>query len=106
VTVEERVRGAAIATLVAPIRFYRAFVSPLFPPACRFTPTCSQYAIEALRVHGPGKGLVLAARRLIRCHPIKWLGGSEGYDPVPPPVGRCLGDDGHLPHQHGNGKFC
>jgi putative membrane protein insertion efficiency factor len=79
-----RVRGAAAAALIAPIRFYRAFISPLFPPACRFQPTCSQYAIEAIRTHGPLKGLGLAARRLARCHPITWLGGSSGFDPVPP----------------------
>ena len=81
-----RVRSVAVATLVAPIRFYRRFLSPLLPPSCRFTPTCSQYAIEALEMHGPVKGLALTARRLSRCHPIKWLGGSEGYDPVPPPA--------------------
>src|SRR5262249_238140 len=81
-----RVRSVAVATLVAPIRFYRRFLSPLLPPSCRFTPTCSQYAIEALKVHGPLKGLILTMRRLARCHPIKWLGGSEGYDPVPPLV--------------------
>jgi putative membrane protein insertion efficiency factor len=74
----------AAAALIAPIRFYRAFVSPLFPPACRFQPTCSQYAIEAIQTHGPLKGLFLAARRLARCHPISWLGGSSGFDPVPP----------------------
>ena len=79
-----RVRGVAVATLVAPIRMYRRFLSPLLPPSCRFTPTCSQYAIEALEVHGPLRGLALAAGRLLRCHPIKWLGGSEGFDPVPP----------------------
>ena len=79
-----KLRGAAAAALIAPIRFYRAFMSPLFPPACRFEPTCSQYAIEAIRVHGPLKGLGLAARRLARCHPISWLGGSSGFDPVPP----------------------
>lgn len=72
------------AVLIAPIRFYRYFISPLFPPSCRFVPTCSQYAIEAIQVHGPLKGLYLALRRLLRCHPIKWLGGSQGYDPVPP----------------------
>jgi hypothetical protein len=79
-----RLRGAAAAALIAPIRFYRAFISPLFPPSCRFQPTCSQYAIEAIRTHGPLKGLALAARRLARCHPITWLGGSSGFDPVPP----------------------
>jgi putative membrane protein insertion efficiency factor len=73
-----------VATLIAPIRFYRAFISPLFPPACRFEPTCSQYAMQAIQIHGPLKGLGLAARRLARCHPISWLGGSSGFDPVPP----------------------
>lgn len=65
--------------LILPIRFYQKFISPLTPPSCRFTPTCSQYAIEALRKHGPIKGTYLAIRRILRCHP---LGGS-GYDPVP-----------------------
>ena len=65
--------------LIAPIRFYRQYVSPLTPPACRFTPTCSQYAIEALQKHGPLKGLWLALRRLLRCHP--W--GGSGYAPRP-----------------------
>ena len=65
--------------LILPIRFYQLSISPLFPPSCRFTPTCSQYAIEAIRRHGPFKGLWLALRRLPRCHP--W--GGSGYDPVP-----------------------
>lgn len=72
-------RNLIVALFVAPIRFYRRFVSPLLPPACRYTPTCSQYAIEALRKHGPLKGLYLSVRRLLRCHP--W--GGSGYDPVP-----------------------
>ena len=79
-----RLRGAAAAALIAPIRFYRIFISPLFPPACRFQPTCSQYAIEAIQTHGAFKGFALALRRLARCHPITWLGGSSGFDPVPP----------------------
>jgi putative membrane protein insertion efficiency factor len=79
-----RLRTAAAAALIAPIRAYRLLLSPLFPPACRFQPTCSQYAIEAIRIHGPLKGLGLALRRLARCHPISWLGGSSGVDPVPP----------------------
>ena len=65
--------------LILPIRFYQKFISPLTPPSCRFTPTCSQYAIEALRKHGPFKGTYLAVRRILRCHP--W--GGSGYDPVP-----------------------
>lgn len=80
----EPLRSATAAALIAPIRFYRRFVSPMFPPACRFTPTCSQYAIEAIGTHGPLKGAALALRRLLRCHPITWLGGSSGFDPVPP----------------------
>jgi putative membrane protein insertion efficiency factor len=77
-------RRIIAAALIAPIRFYRHFISPLFPPACRFQPSCSQYAIEAIESHGPLKGMALAARRLARCHPITWLGGSSGFDPVPP----------------------
>lgn len=69
----------AVRLLILPIKFYQRFVSPLTPPACRFTPTCSQYAIEALRKHGLVKGLYLAIRRILRCHP--W--GGSGYDPVP-----------------------
>ena len=65
--------------LILPIRFYRHFISPFTPASCRFTPTCSQYAVEALRKHGPLRGSWLTLRRLLRCHP---LGGS-GYDPVP-----------------------
>ena len=65
--------------LILPIRFYQRFISPLTPPSCRFTPTCSQYAIEAIRKHGPFKGLALAVWRILRCNP--W--GGSGYDPVP-----------------------
>jgi putative membrane protein insertion efficiency factor len=77
-------RHAGIAALTAPIRFYKKYLSPLLPPACRFEPTCSVYAIQAIETHGPFKGFVLAAKRVLRCHPIHWLGGSEGFDPVPP----------------------
>lgn len=65
--------------LILPIRFYQQCISPLTPPACRFTPTCSQYAVEAIRKHGPFKGFWLAVKRISRCHP--W--GGSGYDPVP-----------------------
>lgn len=65
--------------LMLPIRFYRKFISPLTPPSCRFTPTCSEYAIEAITKHGPFKGTWLAVRRVLRCRP----GGGSGYDPVP-----------------------
>ena len=72
-----------VALLSAPIRAYRLLISPLMPQSCRFTPSCSVYALEALRIHGPVTGAWLAARRLARCHPISWLGGSSGIDPVP-----------------------
>ena len=72
-------RAFTVAVLVAPIEFYRRAISPYTPPSCRFTPTCSQYALEALRKHGPVRGLWLAVRRLLRCHP--W--GGSGYDSVP-----------------------
>lgn len=65
--------------LLLPIYFYRMAISPLLPPSCRFTPTCSRYAIDAIKMHGPFKGFYLACRRILRCHP--W--GGSGYDPVP-----------------------
>ena len=61
------------------IRFYQRCISPYTPAACRYTPTCSQYALEAIRKYGPLKGCWLAAKRIARCHP--W--GGSGYDPVP-----------------------
>ena len=76
-------RRLFILGLSLPIRFYRRFLSPLTPPACRFHPTCSVYALEAIETHGPLKGLSLAIRRLARCHPMTFLGGSSGIDPVP-----------------------
>ena len=76
-------RKLAIAILSAPIRVYRAVISPLMPNACRFTPSCSVYALEALAHHGPVMGVWLTIRRLSRCHPFTWLGGSSGFDPVP-----------------------
>jgi putative membrane protein insertion efficiency factor len=76
-------RRFAVALLSAPIRAYRLLLSPLMPARCRFTPSCSAYALEALEQHGPAKGLWLTVRRLARCHPISWLGGSSGFDPVP-----------------------
>lgn len=66
--------------LVAPIRLYQLVLSPLLGPRCRFYPSCSAYAVEALTTHGPLRGSWLAVRRLLRCHP--WNPG--GLDPVPP----------------------
>ena len=65
--------------LMAPIKVYQIFVSPWMPPVCRYQPTCSRYAMEALRKHGAIKGSWLAFRRILRCAP--W--GRSGYDPVP-----------------------
>ena len=65
--------------LLWPIRFYQVAISPLLGPSCRFTPTCSEYARQALVKHGPFKGLALAVWRILRCNP--WSG--SGYDPVP-----------------------
>lgn len=73
------VRKVAIFPFIVLIRFYQVCISPLKPPTCRFTPTCSAYALEALRKHGLFKGSWLAVRRILRCHP--W--GGSGYDPVP-----------------------
>lgn len=65
--------------LILPVKLYQLTISPLLPASCRFVPTCSQYAVEALKKHGPLKGSYLTFRRLLRCHP--W--GGSGYDPVP-----------------------
>jgi putative membrane protein insertion efficiency factor len=65
--------------LVLMVRFYQLTISPLLPPACRYTPTCSSYMIEALKVWGPFKGLWLGMKRISSCRP----GGGHGYDPVP-----------------------
>lgn len=69
-----------IAPFIVVIRFYQWCISPMLGPRCRFTPTCSHYAEEALRTHGVGRGIYLALRRILRCHP--WHHG--GFDPVPP----------------------
>ncbi len=66
--------------LSMPIRLYRLLVSPLLPRVCRFHPSCSAYALEALETHGPLTGPYLAARRILRCHPFH----PGGLDPVPP----------------------
>ena len=70
---------ALVFLLCLPIVFYQTCISPFTPPSCRFTPTCSEYAKQALRKHGPIKGLYLALWRILRCNP--W--GGSGYDPVP-----------------------
>lgn len=72
--------GLMARLLLAPIRLYKALVSPFLPPMCRFHPSCSVYAMGAIVVHGPFKGSYLAARRVARCHPFN----PGGIDPVPP----------------------
>ncbi|MBF1435174.1 MAG: membrane protein insertion efficiency factor YidD [Prevotella micans] len=68
-----------VQLLLLPIKFYQVAISPYTPPSCRFVPTCSEYARQALLKHGPVKGLMLAIWRILRCNP--W--GGSGYDPVP-----------------------
>jgi putative membrane protein insertion efficiency factor len=75
-----KIRKILIWIVVLPIRLYQWTISPLLPVSCRHVPTCSQYAIEALKIHGLFTGTYLAIRRILRCHP--W--GTQGYDPVPP----------------------
>jgi putative membrane protein insertion efficiency factor len=72
-------RSLVIYLLLAPVYFYKYCISPYTPASCRYAPTCSEYAIQALKKHGPFKGLYLATRRILRCHP--W--GGSGFDPVP-----------------------
>jgi putative membrane protein insertion efficiency factor len=83
-------RGAVIGLL----RLYKKLISPLLPPACRFQPTCSEYAIDAVEIYGVARGGFMAIRRLLRCHPFS----KGGFDPVPPssstlehPHERCSG---------------
>ena len=65
--------------LIGLVKFYQHFISPLTPSVCRYTPTCSQYMVEAIQKHGPFKGTWLGTKRIARCQP--W--GGSGYDPVP-----------------------
>ena len=81
--------------LILLVRFYQLCISPLTPPSCRFTPTCSQYAVEALCTHGLLKGGLLAVWRILRCNPF----GRFGYDPVPP-KGRWTSPDRRLTREN------
>jgi putative membrane protein insertion efficiency factor len=80
-------RAAPKRCLVALIRLYQLAVSPALAPACRYLPSCSEYAAEAIDVHGAVRGSWLAVRRLLRCHPFH----AGGHDPVPPRVARSDG---------------
>mgnify|MGYP003538478434 FL=1 len=74
-----RLREVPRRVVMLPIRGYQKFISPGLPPSCRFSPSCSQYALEAVSKYGALKGMWLGARRLVRCHPFN----PGGYDPVP-----------------------
>jgi putative membrane protein insertion efficiency factor len=76
---KEIIKKILIFPFLLIIYIYKAVISPLTPASCRHVPTCSSYAVEALKIHGPLKGLWLSIKRISKCHP--W--GSSGYDPVP-----------------------
>jgi hypothetical protein len=81
---QDHQQGYPQRAVLGVLRIYKRWISPLLPPACRFTPTCSEYMAEAIVLHGLGRGLWLGVRRLARCHPFH----QGGFDPVPPPKGR------------------
>lgn len=80
------------------IRLYQTLLSPLFPGVCRYVPTCSQYTLDAVRLHGAVKGSYLGLKRIGSCHPISWLGGGSGLDPVPSVDSEAVPD---CDHDHG-----
>tara|TARA_B110000014_G_scaffold216301_1_gene170359 strand:- start:152 stop:382 length:231 start_codon:yes stop_codon:yes gene_type:complete len=69
--------------MILVIKFYKYFISPYFHSNCRYLPTCSEYFIDSIKLNGPSKGSLLGVKRILRCHPIKILGGKSGYDPAP-----------------------
>ncbi len=69
--------------LISLIKFYKYLISPFFISSCRYMPTCSEYFIDCLKLNGPLKGTYLGIKRILRCHPIKILGGKSGFDPAP-----------------------
>ena len=68
--------------LIKLIKCYKFLISPLLGQSCRYLPTCSDYSIEALKTYGFFKGILLSLKRIFSCHPIKFLGGGEGFDPI------------------------
>jgi putative membrane protein insertion efficiency factor len=71
-----------IYILIKLIKGYKFFISPLLGNSCRYLPTCSEYSIEALKEFGLLKGIFISLKRILSCHPIKFLGGGDGFDPV------------------------
>ena len=78
-----------INIVLLPVYFYRLFISPMLGPRCRFQPTCSEYAVEAVKRHGAWAGLWLSLKRLSQCHPIAAFGAGHGFDPVPVEISRA-----------------
>jgi len=68
--------------LIGIINIYKMIISPYLTPSCRYFPTCSEYTIECLKTYGLAKGVLKSIKRILSCHPIKMLGGGEGFDPV------------------------
>ena len=68
--------------LIGLIKIYKMIISPYLAPSCRYLPTCSEYSIESLKTYGLAKGIFVSLKRILSCHPIKFLGGGEGFDPV------------------------
>ena len=69
--------------IVLPIKLYKYFISPYLGPSCRYLPTCSEYFIDCVSYNGPVKGTILGIKRILKCHPFKFLGGGDGFDPAP-----------------------
>ena len=70
-------------TFILIIKFYKYFISPYIISNCRYLPTCSDYFIDCIKLNGAFKGCAFGLKRILRCHPIKFLGGNEGFDPAP-----------------------
>ena len=69
--------------LILLIKFYKYFISPYYPSNCRYLPTCSEYFIDCVKLNGTLKGTLLGIKRILKCHPVKFLGGGSGFDPAP-----------------------
>ena len=65
------------------IKFYKFFISPFFVSSCRYQPTCSEYFIDAVKLNGSLRGVFIGIKRILKCHPVKFLGGGSGFDPAP-----------------------